>query len=288
MFLKSIIYVEWLDDYLKDSQIDKFYKSLDSEKHEGVVNISEFRDKIEAYLETADDDFNPRLKTLFKSISVGVRIVLMLEDNDILDSLDESPEIARESKAYKIGTSTDTFRTAPVIVEEKQVNSLVKIRDFAPEAYFQLEKNCLIGNMIETDNYRFFVDYVLQMKTMLSLCTVYVMESFNHSLPDQAPTREQDTTLINLRYKISNWFGYNNWERDGSYDNTAEALRETFLKLYNMENQNYGVDESYGRRRERSRRRLGIDLFKIGKPRLGSLNPWWKKRLRQKLPCEDD
>jgi len=289
-------YVEWLDDTtLPDSgSISEFYDSLDREKHEGVVNISELRDKIEAYLETADDDFNPRLKTLFKSISVGVRIVLMLEDNDILDSLDGGSDIsdpdmvARESKAYKIGTDTDIFRTVPVIVEEKQVNSLVKIRDFAPEAYFQLEKNCLIGNMIETDNYRFFVDYVLQMKTMLSLCTVYVMESFNHSLPDQAPTREQDTTLINLRYKISNWFGYNNWERDGSYDNTAEALRETFLKLYNMENQNYGVDESYGRRRERSRRRLGIDLFKIGKPRLGSLNPWWKKRLRQKLPCEDD
>ena len=136
---------------------------------------------------------------------------------------------------------------------------------------------CLITALINTPEYRTLFKYCFPLETLLSLATIYVVETFLLSIGEE--WEEPNGAPRPGGIKGSQ---FRRWDKAGNFKKTKKNLRRLFEGFYNSRDASY-VDQEEETNEQRTRKKLRV---KRKLPTDKDIK-WWKKRLEVPRPPEE-
>ena len=178
-------------------------------------------------------------------------------------------------RSLKIGTKF----VVPVCEAEIPISGTKTIQDSIFDSEYDI--NCMITELINTPNYKTLFNYCFPLQTLLSLVTIYTMETFLLSIGSEwldkdAEPQPGGTQLSQFR----------RWDKQGNFVKTRKNLRRLFESYYNSRDAAYENEETETQE-ERTRRNLKV---KRKLPKSKDLK-WWQRRLQVPKPaalCEEE
>ena len=221
---------------------------LNLEEMQGVINFDVLNSKVEAGL---FDGYS--FEDLFESISIGLRIVLLYKSSSsgkeyelgsyLRENLSfDAKKSAKRTKAVITGigtddtiagTSADKPIASSVICETSipldSVSSLTARQALATAASisnYNSQFPCLTNNLMETESYKLYFEYLFPIKTLVSLVVTYHQDYFMGSLRRREKYKNDSgnerSNLDKLFFSIDK----------GLFDNTKQVCKTLFESLY--------------------------------------------------------
>jgi hypothetical protein len=136
--------------------------------------------------------------------------------------------------------------------------------------------DCLLVELINSSEYRTLFKYCFPLETLLSLATIYVIETFLLSIG-----REWQKANGLSRPAGRNGSQFKRWDKTANFEKTKKNLRRLFEGFYHSRDATY-IDEEEETNAQKTRKRLRIKK----KLPINKDFPWWRKRMRRPKPCD--
>jgi hypothetical protein len=266
-----------LEKYIKvEENNDSVASSVSSASLPQIYNLKELKENVKsAGIEGKTVD------STLKKWSYGIRISMMMsgETKSKLDSSlfssSISDEEARRVRSLKMGTKF----AVPVCEAEIPISGTKTIQDSIFDSEYDI--NCMITELINTPNYKTLFNYCFPLQTLLSLVTIYTMETFLLSIGSE--WLDKDANPQPGGAQLSQ---FRRWDKQGNFVKTRKNLRRLFESYYNSRDAAYENEETETQE-ERTRRNLKV---KRKLPKSKDLK-WWQRRLQVPKPaalCEEE
>ena len=195
--------------------------------------------------------------------AMAVPIEIFDFDNSI------SPEQVKQTKSLKFGPDTDTGTRRYVVPIASVEIPIGGNLDLTSDLVDQYDINCMISELINTPEYKTLFNYCLPLQSLLSLVTIYTIETF----------------LLSIG---SEWGGgakgsqFKRWDKEGDFKKTKRNLRKLFEAFYHARDANY-QDEERETDEERTRKKIKVKKVVPTDKDIA----WWKKRLQVPKPTTE-
>ena len=195
--------------------------------------------------------------------AMAVPIEIFDFDNSI------SPEQVKQTKSLKFGPDTDTGTRRYVVPIASVEIPIGGNLDLTSDLVDQYDINCMISELINTPEYKTLFNYCLPLQSLLSLVTIYTIETF----------------LLSIG---SEWGGgakgsqFKRWDKEGDFKKTKRNLRKLFEAFYHARDANY-QDEERETDEERTREKIKVNKVVPTDKDIA----WWKKRLQVPKPTTE-
>ena len=280
----------------------------------GVVNINSWVE----YLNTLPADIRKgKISDYWQDWHFGLRVSLMLDrDDESLGQLLKNKGLLFTSEAKTVTLEDGTKKIlVPIaagelpIIDQTITDATVETRFLGagsaemkvfkePDLLRQYDTLCLVNELVATDEYRAFFEYLFPLKRYLSLVTIFVANTFYLSIGNSGNADPEEGIPAGDRWaapggRIGSTF--RRWDKN--YDNFRRSRRifkRLFMELYRTRNKaparpRAAVDRD---RRKETVKDLLADL--IPDKMLDGM-PWWQRRNRIDKPfdmfdneCTDD
>ena len=246
-----------------------------------VVNMDLWRE----YVENEDWE-GLKIKDLFKEWSFGIRISFKMPNNSTVTNMvdpnaftDQECRLKESYKMYDEDTGTPVY-IFPLI--ESEIN-ISKNQLITPDILEQFDLNCLVGEMIESTEYKTVFNYCFPLPGLLSLITIYIMETFLLSIGEEWG---KDYEENKGRQGGANWSQFKRWDPQENFKRTKRILRKTFQSYY------YSSDSGYKDPDEKTDEQKGREKLNIKKKFPSDKDiKRWQRRMQIPKPvetCEGD
>jgi hypothetical protein len=239
-----------------------------------IYNMNELLDEVQA-AGTASSKIGDN----YESWNYGIRISMVMsqEVKSKMDSAAFSASISEDSvnktRSLKLGNKFVIPVCSAEIPIPTSTSQLVALGNF--------DINCMIGELINTPEYKTLFNYCFPLQSLLSLVTIYTIETFLLSIgkewvDDNGKSQAGGTAFSQFR----------GWDKDGNFKKTRKGLRRLFEGYYNSRDTTY-EDQEVETREETTRRNLKVKR----KVPTDKQIKWWQKRLQIPKPaliCEEE
>jgi hypothetical protein len=205
--------------------------------------------------------------------SYGLRISVVLPQSleGAIDNYSFQTSISGEdvykTKSLKFGdSSTNTKYVIPIVIAEVPIES----RTLTTDLIDQYDINCMISELINTPEYKTLFNYCFPLQSLLSLVTIYTIETFLLSIGEE------------WRDKVNKRSQFRRWDKEGNFKKTKKNLRRLFEGFYHSRDSSY-KDEEAETGEEQTRKNIKV---KKAVPTDSDIK-WWKKRLQVPKPAEE-
>ena len=209
----------------------------------------------------------------YEEWSYGLRISMIMPENmsdSILVSEFDSSITngqAGSIKSLKFGPSDNRRYVIPVATVEVPIDGNLNLSEDLVDQY---DINCMISELINTPEYKTLFNYCLPLQSLLSLVTIYTIETFLLSIG-----QEWDDTAGDLSQ-------FKRWDKEGNFKKTKKNLRKLFEGYYHSRDPNY-KDEESETNEERTRKKIRVKKSIPSDKDIA----WWKKRLQVPKPATE-
>jgi len=183
-------------------------------------------------------------------------------DNSILDSK------AGETKSLKFGENWMTRKfVIPVATAEVPIDTPESLTLDLIDRY---DLNCMISELMATPEYKTLFNYCFPLQSLLSLVTIYTIETFLLSIGEEW----EEEANVTSQFK--------RWDKEGNFKKTKKNLRRLFEGFYRSRDSNY-KDEEIETSEEQTRKKIKV---KKSIPTDADIK-WWQKKLQVPKPAEE-
>ena len=232
----------------------------------GIVNMELWKE----YLDSTDWE-NLKVKDLFKKWYFGVRISFKMPMTTAVKSNGWSnfpftDEECQLKESYKIGPDGDKTLIFPLIESEIRVSGNQRV---SSDILDKFDLNCLVGEMIESTDYKTIFNYCLPLPGLLSLITIYTMETFVYAIGQEWDEYSDNNGVQGG----ANFSQFKRWDPQENFKRTKRILRKTFQSYY------YSSDSEYKDPDEKNDEQKGREKLKIKKkfPSDKDIKRWQRK-----------
>ncbi|MBC8283032.1 MAG: hypothetical protein H8E32_04405, partial [Nitrospinae bacterium] len=210
----------------------------------------------------------------YGELSYGLRISMVMpqsmEGSTNADDFDASIswEQANQIKSLKFGDDTNRRYVVPVATAEVPIGGNLNLTSGLIDQY---DINCMISELINTPEYKTLFNYCLPLQSLLSLVTIYTMETFLLSIGEEW---DKPGGAKGSQFK--------RWDKEANFKKTKKNLRRLFEGYYHSRDANY-EDEEEDTNGEKTRKKIKV---KRNIPTDKDI-AWWKKRLEVPKPTEE-
>jgi hypothetical protein len=181
-------------------------------------------------------------------------------DNSILDSKVE------EIKSLKFGADWMTRKfVIPVATAEVPIDTPESLTLDLIDRY---DVNCMISELMSTPEYKTLFNYCFPLQSLLSLVTIYTIETFLLSIGEE------------WKAKVNVGSQFRRWDKKGNFKKTKKNLRRLFEGFYHSRDSSY-EDEEAETSEEQTRKNIKV---KKSIPTDVDIK-WWQKRLQVPKPA---
>jgi hypothetical protein len=231
-----------------------------------IYNFDELLDDI-----TNNGTASSPISENFSSWSYGLRISMVMSDltkasidsGGFYNSISDTE--TRRDRSLKIGTPSNSKFVIPVAVVELPIDS--ETLQMAAVAGFDI--NCMVGELINTPEYKTLFNYCFPLQSLLSLVTIYIAEAFLLALGE-----EWDGGISGSHFK--------RWDRGSDFKKTKKILRRLFEGYYHSRDASY-EDPEDETQEEKTRKAVRVKK----KVPTDKQIKWWKKKLQVPKPAEE-
>ena len=222
------------------------------------------------------------IKENYGQWSYGLRISMVMSGEtrtgipDIDSFYNSIPgELAKRERSYKFGSSTAAGAKFVVPVATAEIP--IPGETLGAQATSGFDINCMIAELINTAEYKTLFNYCFPLQSLLSLATIYTVETFILSIGE-----EWDDQKGKDRPGGATGSQFKTWDKEGSFKKTRKNLRRLFEGFYNSRDATY-QDPEMETQEERTRKKLKVKR----KLPTDKQIKWWKKRLQVPKPAEE-
>jgi hypothetical protein len=245
-----------------------------------IVNMDDWSEFLDNHEWTGPKGEGLAIGNIYKKWSFGLRISFKMP-RDFTNKLPGSPEIyfsdeqREKQKSLRLVNDTDGSSTyvLPFIISEVEINNEQAISQFDIS---QFDLGCLVAQMIESQEYKVLFNYCFPLPGLLSLVTIYTMESFLMSIGAEWGTTQ------NGKQGGGDFSQFKHWDQWDLFKKTKRLLRKAFEAFYYSSDDEY-VDPDKKSSEERNREKLRIKR-KI--PKDADIKRW-QRRLQRPKPEEE-
>ena len=210
----------------------------------------------------------------YEGFSYGIRISMVMPEmiNGNIDKVSFDNSISfddvNKTKSLKFGDSSLTRRYAiPIASAEIPIDENAALTSDLIDQY---DINCMISELINTPEYKTLFNYCFPLQSLLSLVTIYTIETFLLSIGEEWAD------------EVNQGSQFRRWDKEGNFKNTKKNLRRLFEGFYHARDSGYR-DEEAETNEEKTRKNIKV---KKSVPRDKDIK-WWKKRLQVQKPAEE-
>tara|TARA_R110002051_G_scaffold309675_1_gene382434 strand:- start:2462 stop:3394 length:933 start_codon:yes stop_codon:yes gene_type:complete len=265
-----------LEKYIKVTSKNEFLGDPPGTYILGLQRLKDFFDSSEG-LKTLTGTL---LSRNFEEMSYGLRISMVMpesmEDDVNMYEFDASitEDQVNQTKSLKFGESTNRRYVVPVAFAEVPVNPLEALSSGLIDKY---DLNCMLSELINTPEYKTLFNYCLPLQSLLSLVTIYTIETFLLSIGSEWEKPNGDS-----RPGGAKGSQFKRWDKEGGFKKTKRNLRRLFEGYYHSRDANH-QDEEEETNEERTRKNIKVKR----KVPTDKDVKWWKKRLEVPKPAEE-
>jgi hypothetical protein len=221
----------------------------------GVINIDDWRSFLASNEWNTTGSPSIPIRALFKKWSFGLRISFKMPESITADSRWPTgpyfpSENREQQKSLQLGSDSDPTFILPLLESEIEIN---KDQNISAGIMNQFDLNALACQMIESVEYKTLFNYCFPLPGLLSLVTIYTMETFLLALgeewgTDEATGGEQGGKGGSQFYR---------WDPDFLFKRTKKILRKGFQSYYYSSDSEYNDSDELSPE-QRSRQKLRI------------------------------
>tara|TARA_R110000824_G_scaffold142711_6_gene309967 strand:- start:425 stop:4429 length:4005 start_codon:yes stop_codon:yes gene_type:complete len=207
--------------------------------------------------------------------SYGLRISMVMSgesqnkinSNEFFNSI--SDEDARKLRTLKyVSASGDKKFVVPVATSE----IIISGETLQASALAAFDINCMVGELINTPEYKTLFNYCFPLQSLLSLVTIYTAETFLLSIGEEWKPVKGGTFPGK----------FTNWDKKADFKKTKKNLRKLFEGYYHSRNVAY-EDEEQETQEEKTRKAVRVKKQVATSTKI----KWWKKRSQVPRPAEE-
>ena len=209
----------------------------------------------------------------YEELLYGLRISMVMpqsmEGSIDVASFDSSISngMAGQIKSLKFGPPDDRRYVVPVASAEIPIDGNLNLTESLIDQY---DINCMISELINTPEYKTLFNYCIPLQSLLSLVTIYTIETFLLSIGEEWSD------------KVNKGSQFKKWDKEGNFKKTKKNLRRLFEGYYHSRDATY-ENEEIETNEERTRKNLKV---KEKIPTDKDIK-WWKRRLEVPKPAEE-
>jgi len=210
----------------------------------------------------------------YGEMSYGLRISMVMPQSmeGHINAADFDASISWEQvnqiKSLKFGDDTNRRYVVPVATAEVPINGNLNLTSGLVDQY---DINCMISELINTPEYKTLFNYCLPLQSLLSLVTIYTIETFLLSIGSEW---DKPGGAKGSQFK--------RWDKEANFKKTKKNLRRLFEGYYHSRDANY-EDEEEDTNEEKTRKKIKV---KRNIPTDKDI-AWWKRRLEVPKPTEE-